>query len=630
MAKKTYSEADFQSHQGLQAVRKRPQMYIGTTDGHGLFTLIKEPADNGVDEHLAGRNDYCHLILDATCNWIIDHSDGIPVGPITIEAHGMKLKMPALQGAVGEMHTGGKFSAESGAYGDGSRGVHGIGIKATNALSSRFDVWTRRDGKIYHIGYAKGSLIDEMEVVKTFPKLPFGATTSKDTGTVVCFTPDLSCFDKGSKLDPKLVHEWAELTSFLNAGLTVDVTTAKGTNTYFSEEGAVAYVDATLADHEATALGNYLVINHKYFDVALAFTDYDGVAMYGYTNGLHNPDGGVHVDLALRVVGQQVLAYKGARQEFKAADVSDGIVGIINVKIASPTFSNQIKDKLIDTRVAELITEAITAEVAAFFKGEKALTKKICERAANMRSLKDEFKSNKEAMRELKGGRGRKLPSKLMRSNAAPADVELFLMEGDSAGGSAAKARDRSYQEVLPLRGKILNVYKLGKGERIWDSEEVMNILQAIGYNPESESPASSLRVGKIILLGDADVDGYHVNLLNLCLLSKVVPEVFKRGMVYVARGYEYVIETPDRNYYADSPTEMTKTAPANLMHKLLHLKGWGEVSARGLKEMAFDTASRKLYRITAPDAKSIPHLAHLMGPDVEGRKQKMLAWDKE
>lgn len=624
MAAKKYDESDIESHQGLKGIRLKPTMYIGEPDAHGLFTIGREPSDNFIDEWLAGRCDYGHIILDnkTQTTWIVDNGQGIPVGTMTIEAHGMKIKMPALQAIVSELHTGGKFKGEGGAYGDGSRGTHGIGIKATNALSKRFDVWTRRDGKIYHIAYEKGEMVEEMHVVKSFPALPHGQATDKKTGTVVSFIPDMTIFDKGAKLDVKLYHQWAELAAHLNGGMTIDVSDESGTTNYYSEEGAVGFLKKLVEESDATPLGDFFVYHSKLVDCAIAFTDFDGINVSGYTNGLVNPDGGYHVDNALKSVSDTAIEYKGAKQEFKGVDLQDGLVGVINIKIAAPKFGNQIKSKLVDERVPEPVYAELTEALAEFFTKNKALVKRMCERASQVAALKAEFKASKGAMKELKGRKG-SLPKNLIQSKCNPGERELFLMEGDSAGGTAAKARDKSYQEVLPLRGKILNVYKLPKGKRIWDSEQVMDILKAIGYNPEAENPLADLRIGRLIMLGDADVDGYHVNLLNLSLITKIAPQMFEEGMVYIAKGYEYVIQTPEKNYYADSPTEMMASSPTSLHKKILHLKGWGEVSARGLSEMAFNPETRQLIQLKLTKT-CIQRLHKMMGEDVAERREML------
>jgi DNA gyrase/topoisomerase IV subunit B len=503
-------------------------MYIGHPDSFALWTICRELGDNAVDEFLADRNTSVHIINDGSYMWCLDSGDGVPVGIIKVKTHGHTISMPAIEAIFGMTHTGGKMVAsEDGAY-SGSRGTHGIGATATNAMSSHFQVWTKRDGVWYTCSFEKGHLSEKLSTVRTLPKLPFGLKAPRK-GTLVRFKPDMTLFDKGSKLRDTDVEQWCEITSYLNGGFKVSYTNASGnTRDWYSENGSEDYLTHLLETAKATALGDYLLFSDKQIDLALAFTDYDGVDLRGYTNGLYNSDGGLHVQAVFKALSDTLLVYKTAKQTFTGVDLREGIIGIINFKIAAPAFSSQTKEKLIDERVKEPCYETVYEVFESYFKTHKALAKKICDRVQELKTLKNEFADNKRVLKELKTPVGKRsnLPSKLVPSiGGIPADRELFIVEGDSAGGSAAKARDKTYQEMLPLKGKILNVYKTA-AEKVLASEEILNILKSIGYDPSKPDPMRSLRVGKIILLGDADADGGHINTLNMCLLARYIPQV--------------------------------------------------------------------------------------------------------
>lgn len=433
----TYNEKDIQSFQGLEGIRKRPAMYVGQPDSHGLWTILREALDNTADEFLAGRNTSGHLIVDPDGSyWIVDQGEGIPTGIITIKAHGTTLKMSALQAVVSELHTGGKFAKEGGAYSDGSRGTHGVGIKATNALSKVFEVWTRRDGKIWNLCYHDAKVHSEVAQVKTGPKLPHGIVV-KNWGTVIHVVPDMKLFEKGSKLQSSDAMQWAKVTSYLNAGMYIRVTGPSGnTKEFYAANGVADYMAEQVAELKATELGDHFIHHSKEMDVALSFTDCEGMQVQGYTNGLHNPAGGLHVQGVLKAFSAVLNTYKMSKHEFKPSDLFEGVVGIVNFKIAAPAFNNQVKEKLIDERVVAPSYEQTVDALTAWFKKHKDLARILCDRATELRTLNDEFSNNKKLQRELKGVRGRSaLPPKLSVARCEPGQRELFLMEGDSAGG---------------------------------------------------------------------------------------------------------------------------------------------------------------------------------------------------
>ncbi len=437
---KKYDEKSIQSFQGLSGIRKRPTVYVGQMDSNALFIIAKELLDNAADENMAGRNKFCHVIVEDQTVTVLDHGQGIPTGTITIqEANGTKTKLSALEAIVSRMHTGGKFDAEKGSYGDGSIGVNGVGIKATNALSKSFEVWTNRDGKTWYTSYAKGVVQTPVSSGRgTQPKIP---VNDKKIGTLVRYTPDLSLFEKDSKLDVQNIYDWANLASKLNAGFTIDVTANGETKRYFSKAGIEDYLVELVGEIGATPLHNdALVLRAPGVDIALMFTDYDGVGLRGHTNGIHNVKGGLHVDHALTAVCSELFGRRGAKQSFRTSDLFEGIIGIVNVRISSPQFNTQTKELLVDARVPDMF-KGLGKDIKQFFDKHKGLVKQLCDRAHDLRKLKDDFKANKDASRRLSGGRsGPRLPSKLISSKCEPGKRVLYLVEGDSAAGGCFTA----------------------------------------------------------------------------------------------------------------------------------------------------------------------------------------------
>ena len=622
----TYSEKSIKSFQGLSGIRQRAAIYVGNPDSNALFILAKEVLDNTLDEFLAGRNKECHIYIDKGTVTVADYGPGIPTGNIKIqEADGRYTTLCALDAIVSRTHTGGKFDGESGAYDEGSIGTNGVGIKATNALSSSFEVWTTSEKGVWYTKYEKGVCKVPAEKCSGFPKLE--TTVRAKLGTVIRYTPDLTIFQKGSTLAVNDVLAWADLASHLNSGfkITVSLPTYKEPKVFINKDGAASYVQSLIEKLNATTLAEkFLVIQTKNVSIALGFTDYDGIHLVGYTNGTLNALGGVHVDATLKLLASKIIDVVPSKgtPKFRAPDLYEGLVGVVNVKLSSPSFNTQTKEKLVDKRVDALIQKEVTPLLDKWISSNKALAKTLCTRATDLRALKDDFKAHKDASRKLTSKRGNNpLPQKLLVSKCSTSERVIYLVEGDSASGSCKRARDPRYQEVLPLRGKLMNAYKVPRGKRIWDSDEVMAVLQAIGYDPTAKSPGASLRVGKIMLLGDADVDGSHVNLLNISLLATLVPQVFTNNMVYAVKGYEYVIQTDDAFYCGDSVAELRQKAPAKLHSRISHIKGWGELDWPALKYMAFDSKTAKFERIVL-DKKGFPTLKTLMGEDVGARKE--------
>jgi DNA gyrase subunit B len=610
---------------GLSGIRHRPSMYAGSSDSEGMWTSLREPLDNEADIAFEGKNKSISLYRTGKHSFItVDQGPGIPVDPVDVEnpISGKMEKVNGLTAVVSLTHTGSKFDANEEA--DGQRGTHGVGIKLTNAVSNSFEVWTCYRGVWYYTSYAKGKVVTAPKKVAA-PKGPDGKTLKK--GTMVAIEFDPSVFDKGSEVPEANILNWFEITSAFSTGVSFLYHDGKEAHTWESS-GAQGFVDRLLEETAATPLNEHAVFHARgaFWDVAIAFTDLDGADLRGFTNGLPNVEGGAHVQSVYEAVSQVVSQYAKRGHKFKPSDLRDGLLGAINVRLTACKFHNQAKTKLVDERAGAGLKAELVEALDEFFardKNTKALAATLCERATKLSALKTEFLQNKRAMQELKVARKKNaLPNKLAASlHCTNEERELFLVEGDSAGGSAKRARDSHYQEVLPLKGKIPNAFG-AKAKEVIECEEVLAMLIALGYDPSADDPLADIRVGKLILLTDADVDGLHIQNLILASLVRFTPQLINEGRVYVAQRYEYLATLKGKTWFAESLSELEKIAPKAAMANAMHLKGLGEVNPEVLADMAFNPELRKLTRLTPVDAKAIKRIAELAGTDASHRKE--------
>ncbi len=606
----SYSAKDVKVFKNLEAVRNRPTTYIGPVDSSGKYTILKEALDNALDEAQAGRNDSVHLVYDGKYYWIADNGGGIPV-----EKHPTE-KISTLEVVVGQINAGAKFNSD--AY-TNARGTHGIGVSATNAMSELFQVWTFRNKKWYSIQFKQGKKTLDVNQCSA-PKIPELGVWKK--GTVVKFCPDETLFDQGSTMDWKAVVAWAELSSILNEGFRVVLVKGGKRKEFYSNDGVASHLDKLVADNSATRLGaKSFILKDAVVDVAVAFTDYDGTVIKAYTNGLLNIDGGKHVDSFFNALVKVLSKYKLDSHKFTATDLREGVVGLVNMKMSTPQFNNQPKDKLVDSRVPGLLDALFLKALTDFFDSNKTLAKAICQRADKLKELRDSFKENKKALAATsKAVKSSNLPIKLLKSEAPPELRELFICEGDSAVGSGKLARDSRYQELLPIRGKITNVLKKSEAASL-QSATIVEILQALHLDPSIESPADKLRVGKIIILTDADSDGCHIAVLLQTLFAVFSIDLFKKGKVYIARCPEYMALYKGKYFYGDSVEDVRKQVKGvNL--DILHMKGLGEMAPAALAEVAFNPATRRLTKVKAVSKSDFKEFCALMAEDVSYRKK--------
>ena len=612
---KSYNSDSIETLRFPDNVRKNPSMYIGGTDAHGLFVILRELADNAVDEYLAGRNKFAAIKIDTDGSyWVQDGGSGIPQGTKTVEVNVngkiVKSSMPTMQAVFGELHTSGKFRSDAYAV---SIGSHGVGVKGTNATSEFFDVITCYKDKWFKIGFKKGKLSHQLTPTKA-PVSPFsGKPLTK--GTLVHFKPDASIFSVKS-FPPQMLVDWAEVQAYLNPGLQVVVSIKGKQKSWLSKQGPKEYIAKRLAILKAEAEPDMFEFRGDLAHAVVAFSNADGFELRGYTNGLTNSQGGKHVDSVSNALFQAVKLHAGSKQEFSASDFRDGMVGIVNAKLHKAAFSSQDKAKLTDDRMGKDFLDMVFADAKNFFASNKAMAKRLCDRAAKINELKTKFKASKAVATELNKVKKQGLPPNYAPAHRSVpvAQRELFIVEGDSAAGGFRKVREK-HQALLPLKGKIMNVLK-ARGDRALISRDVLNILAAIGFDPKAEDPLKKLQVGKIIQLSDADPDGSHINCLLNALLARYLPGMYDQGMVYVADMPEFYALVKDQIFTGDTLSEVqTKMKKGGAKGDVQHAKGWGEVDEQVLKVLAVDP-TRRLIKIDPLTDEDRTAFFSLMGKD--------------
>lgn len=628
-----YTEKDI-SHfkRDTDKVRAKPNMYIGPNDEYGIYTILREVLDNGVDEARAGRNDSMRVWVCADGSFVVaDNGVGIPVGKHKTA------KISTLTHILTNLQSSGKMKGD--AY-KSSIGTHGVGLKATNALSDHLQVWTyRKDSGGWHTTeFKKGR--ETKKVIKGKPmKLPDGTTPK--SGTVVRFIPDATMFTVKHKpgkvwfsvLPPNsLLHTWAEMTSYMNAKLKIEVnvftpkdTKKYSTTKYYAKDGIKTYMAKRLEQLKATPFKKQQVEYHSdSMELALSFADAEGDNIEYFTNTVRNVDRGVHAEDFNRAIYDALKPFMG-KQTFTPTDVRDGLVGVLNYKIDAPAFSSQTKEKLVDQRVKGACHKEALHVLSKFFKENKTLAQEWCKRAAELRNKTNAFLADKKLIKGVKNAGGAALAAKLSaiaNSSKVPINErELYLVEGDSAGGTAKQARDNTFQATFATQGKPLNVAEASSAQ-IHSNKEIIGLLAGIGLDLSKKVPLDSLHYGRIIYLTDPDVDGKHINCLFSAIWWKFAPGLFKAGRIYTIKAPEYMAKHKGKYIYGSSKQSVKKKAGSDKVD-IRHIKGWGEVPVPVLRELAFDPKTRNLVRILPPKDKSGgKRFEALMGKNAEFRKK--------
>ncbi len=616
-----YDENQIQVLEGLEAVRKRPGMYIGTTSSRGLHHLVYEIVDNAVDEALAGFcNEIEVIIHPGDTISVKDNGRGIPIG---IQP---QRGIPAVEVVFTVLHAGGKFG--SGGY-KVSGGLHGVGASVVNALSEELTVQIYTDGKIYEQKYSRGDVLGPLEIV--------GQTDER--GTYVHFKPDHLIFEDLEFHFDSLKQRLQE-TAFLTKGLKITITdkrTEDGRSRTFHYEGGIKEFVTHINKNRTPIYDKVFYAEGSregvYVEIALQHNDDFYENTYTFVNNINTMDGGMHLvgfrsglTKTINDYGRKFNLLKDSDKNLSGDDVREGLTAVISVKISEPQFEGQTKTKLGNSE-ARLAVESLLSEQLYYFLEENpAIGRTILEKGVVAARARDAAKKARELVRRKSVLEGGRLPGKLADcSERDPSKCEIYIVEGDSAGGSAKSARTPKTQAILPLRGKIMNVEK-ARLDKILSNEEIKSMILAFGTGIHDDFDISKLRYHKIILMTDADVDGAHIRTLLLTFLYRYLPQLIEDGMVYIAQPPLYKVEKGKNEYYAYSDTELEKLLSdigREGIKPIQRYKGLGEMDAEQLWDTTMDPSRRILLQVNMEDAIMADEIfTQLMGDKVEPRRE--------
>jgi len=617
-----YGASNIQVLKGLEAVRKRPAMYIGSTDKFGLHHIFTEILDNSVDEALAGYCSHIWVIFNKDGSLTVrDNGRGIPV-----EMHS-ETKVSTLETVMTNLHAGGKF--DGGAY-KVSGGLHGVGMKCTNALSEWMETTVKREGGMFKQRYERGIPVAPVERIGD----------SKETGTQHTFKPDKQIFDT-IDFDFHTIVKSCRQHAYLTAGLRITITDARESkarnyDVYF-EDGIKSYVQFLVVNEKPISTEPFYMNKGEenvVVEVAMQYTDSLEEDVRCYTNNIINPEGGTHLagfrtalTSALNSYAQKSELLKGLSAGLSGDDVREGLTAVISVKVPDPQFEGQTKIKLNNPEVKGIVGKVVRDELLTYLEEHPAEAKSIIGKAVLSNKAKAAAKAARDAVIRKGALESTNLPGKLADcSSKDPAESELFIVEGNSAGGSAKQGRDRHIQAILPLRGKILNTHKY-RIDRVLGNEEFNNITTALGVGIGDTLDVKKLRYHKIIIMSDADVDGLHITDLVLTLLFRFFRPLIEQGYVYVAQPPLHKVEIGKKKYYLLNDAEKDafvkeakeegKTVVAN------RFKGLGEMNPEQLWETTMNPATRVLKRVHIEDAEDAEQTFELlMGNEVPPRRR--------
>ncbi len=618
-----YNAQGIQVLKGLEAVRKRPAMYIGDTSVRGLHHLVYEVVDNSIDEALAGFCDHIEVfILPGDEIRVVDNGRGIPVDMHKTE------KKPALEVVMTSLHAGGKFDKSSYKV---SGGLHGVGVSCVNALSIRLKVEVRRDGKIYAQEYARG--VPQTEVA------PIGENPDGGTGTTTTFLPDPEIFTESVFNYETLKSRLREL-AFLNKGLVISIEDRRGDeprgHSFHYEGGIVEYVQWINENKNALSSQPVYFEGEKdgvQVEIALDYNDGYAENLFTFANNIHTHEGGSHLSGFRAGLTRTINAYAQKENLFKkdlkalsGDDVREGLVAVVSVKIPEPQFEGQTKTKLGNTEVKGQVEQLVNTGLGQYLEENPAVAKKIVNKCVGAAQARDAARRARDLTRRKSALDSAALPGKLADcSSTNPAECEIYLVEGDSAGGSAKQGRDRSFQAILPLRGKVLNVEK-ARLDKILGNEEIRTIITALGTGVGAGIfDIAKLRYHRVIIMTDADVDGAHIRTLILTLFFRYFKEVIEGGNMFIAEPPLYRVKKDKREAYAysdDQKDRLIEEMGAKGVY-VQRYKGLGEMNPEQLWETTMDPERRTLTRVTVDDAANADRVfSMLMGDDVDPRRR--------
>ncbi len=624
-----YDASQIQVLEGLEAVRKRPGMYIGSTDVRGLHHLVYEIVDNAIDEALAGYCTEIHVALhkDGSVS-VLDNGRGFPV-----DLH-PKMHRPAVEVCLTVLHAGGKFGGKGYKV---SGGLHGVGASVVNALSSHMRVEVRTGGKVYEQEYNRGKIAYDLRVI--------GET--QQTGTYVRFWPDIrsaenpdGVFDEGIAFQFDVLKVRLREMAFLNKGIRivfVDERPEEPLERVFHYEGGLREFVKYLNKHKEVLFPEPIyaegVKNDVTVEVALQYNDSYAENIYAFANNIHTPEGGTHltgfIQALTRVIndyGRKYKILKDADANLKSDDARESLAAIVSVKMPEPQFEGQTKSKLGNSEVRGIVDSVVSDSLSTFFEENPAVSRTILERCLGAARAREAARKARELTRRKSVLESGSMPGKLADcSERDPAKCEIFMVEGDSAGGSAKTGRDRHFQAILPLRGKILNVEKT-RLDKILLNQEIKNMITAFGCGIGADFNISKLRYHRIVCMTDADVDGAHIRILMLTFFYRYMPELIKQGYVYSAMPPLYKVTKGKQEHYVYNDDELQQLLDKlgrDSKPEIQRYKGLGEMSSEQLWTTTMNPETRTMKQFTLSDAIAADEIfTLLMGDKVEPRRE--------
>lgn len=616
-----YGAEEIQVLEGLEAVRRRPGMYIGSTSARGLHHLVYEVVDNSIDEAMAGYCDLIEIIINEDNSvTVIDNGRGIPV-----DTH-PKVGRPAVEVALTMLHAGGKFGG--GSY-KVSGGLHGVGVSVVNALSEWLEIEVRRGGYIYRQKYQRGIPVTDLEKIGQ----------DNNTGTKVTFKPDPEVFEELDFSFDTLSHRLREL-SFLNMGIKIVLKDKRsGQEVTFQHDGGiidfVKYLNKNKTPLHTKPIYYQMQRDEILVEISLQYTDSYTENILSYANNINTIDGGTHeagfkasLTRVINDYGRKYNILKNGNTNLSGEDIREGLTAVISVKVPEPQFEGQTKTKLGNSEVRSAVDTVVAEGLSAFLEENPQISKRILEKAINSSRAREAARKARELTRRKSALESSNLPGKLADcSNKDPVVSELYLVEGDSAGGSAKQGRDRSFQAILPLRGKILNVEK-ARLDKILANEEIRAMITALGTGIGEDFDISKARYQKLILMSDADVDGAHIRTLLLTFFYRYMRPLIEAGYVFIAQPPLYRVKKGKKDIYAYSDAELEKVLDQFGRNgvSVQRYKGLGEMNAEQLWDTTMDPEKRTVLKVSLEDAiEADAVFSMLMGDRVEPRRDFIL-----
>ena len=620
-----YGADQIQILEGLEAVRKRPGMYIGTTSLRGLHHLVYEIVDNSVDEALAGFCDTITVTLNRDDSvTVVDNGRGIPIGI------NHKAGIPAVEVVFTVLHAGGKFGG--GGY-KVSGGLHGVGASVVNALSNWLEVEIYNEGKIYMQRYERGHVTKPLSVI--------GECDPKKSGTKVTFLPDDTIFEE-TVFDFDILKQRLREMAFLTKNLRIVLSDERGEEKIereFHYAGGIKEF-VTYLNRSKSALYEDVIYfegmrDNVYVEVAMQHNDSYNESVFSFVNNINTPEGGTHLTGFRNAITKTFNDYarsskllKDSEQNLMGDDIREGLTAIISVKIEEPQFEGQTKQKLGNSEARTAVDSLVSEQLTYYLEQNPSVAKLICEKSILAQRAREAARKARDLTRRKSALDGLALPGKLADcSDKDPKNCEIFIVEGDSAGGSAKTARSRATQAILPLRGKILNVEK-ARLDRVYGNAEIKAMITAFGTGIHDDFDISKLRYDKIIIMTDADVDGAHIATLMLTFIYRFMPDLIKEGHVYLAQPPLYKLEKNKKIWYAYSDAELNGIlveVGRDNNNKIQRYKGLGEMDADQLWETTMDPSTRTLLKVTMDEETNSEldlTFTTLMGDKVEPRRE--------